>query len=285
MLLKDVQTREELISYLKSKGKNHNNYYHYTTWDSLEKILTNRSFLLTRGNALSINDQQEAIMKGAWREWNRIYIGSFSFGESENMAMWGLYGLPWPDGVRICIPKDKMNFWISGITEVGIWEGGRIVGQEDAAEVALNDIVYVSGTDNQLRFTRAGYHKTVSAGSPLWGADRAPEMTGYVKSFAWQYENEVRLRICLKDEAGPDKICIPIPQEVLDAMTFTTGPSFIWKPGELYQQLKRAGRIRESDFLHLVNYRHLCSMCRYGAFEAKEKPLSRPEPDQPFPGR
>ena len=75
--LRDSQNIEELINFLKLKGNNHQYYYHYTTWDSFVKIYTCRSFLLTRGNSLTINDQHEAHMKGSWDVWNKTYIGSF----------------------------------------------------------------------------------------------------------------------------------------------------------------------------------------------------------------
>ena len=89
--LKDVTDVYALVSFLKTKGENHKCYYHYTSWDSFLKIYENASFLLTRGNSLNINDQHEALMKGSWSTWNRTYIGSFAYGQSENMAMWGLY--------------------------------------------------------------------------------------------------------------------------------------------------------------------------------------------------
>lgn len=67
-----------------------------------------RVLLLTRGNSLNINDQHEALMKGSWSTWNRTYIGSFAYGQSENMAMWGLYGQPETDAIRIAIPRAEM---------------------------------------------------------------------------------------------------------------------------------------------------------------------------------
>lgn len=85
--LADVTSIDSLIQFLSDKGKNHEQYYHYTTWSSFEKIYQNQSFLLTRGNSLHINDQHEAHMKGTWDEWNKTYVGSFSFGHAENMAM------------------------------------------------------------------------------------------------------------------------------------------------------------------------------------------------------
>ncbi len=269
--INDINNTEGLIQFLKQKGKNHNNYYHYTTWGSLEKIMEYGTFLLTRGNSLTINDQHEAIMKGSWLEWNRTYIGSFSFGESENMAMWGLYGLPWEDAVRICIPKDAMNQWVASIDDVGVWRNNRIVGRIHGADISLNDVVYVSGQSESpdLRLTRAGKHASTVNKPGLLNVDRTPQMTGYIKNYAWSYENEVRLRIHVPHDLGSEKICIKIPPEVLDAISVTIGPSFSWRNSSLYDTLSKKGKLNESAFLHLVNYKSLCSMCEHETFKPK----------------
>lgn len=272
--INDINNTEELIQFLKQKGNNHNNYYHYTTWDSLEKIMKYGTFLLTRGNSLNINDQHEAIMKGSWQEWNKTYIGSFAFGESENMAMWGLYGLPWEDAVRISISKTAMNQWIESIDHVEVWRNNRVVGQVQNAEIALNDVVYVSGQSgsSDLRLTHAGKHSSTSNKRALWGVDRAPQMTGYIKHFAWSYENEVRLRIHVPHDVGSEKILVHIPPEVLDTFSVTTGPSFTWRNSALYDKLSDNGKLNESTFLHLVKYKSLCSMCQHESFEPKPTP-------------
>lgn len=75
--LSEVTDPESLINYLKFKGHNHKYYYHYTTWDSFEKIMKNQTFLLTKGNVLSINDQHEAKMKGKYNVWDKTYSVAF----------------------------------------------------------------------------------------------------------------------------------------------------------------------------------------------------------------
>lgn len=147
----------------------------------LLKIYENASFLLTRGNSLNINDQHEALMKGSWSTWNRTYIGSFAYGQSENMAMWGLYGQPETDAIRIAIPRAEMLNWIHGTKEVYIWDGAPI--DSIRADVTLNDIVYVSGearSDNLLLCNNTQKLKTVNIHG-LKGVDTTPQMTGYIK--------------------------------------------------------------------------------------------------------
>jgi len=261
----DVKSIDAMISFLKEKGGNHDYYYHYTTWDSLSKIIQKKTFLLTRGNSLRINDQHEALMKGSWEEWNRIYIGSFAFGSSEIMAMWGLYGLPWQDAVRLCIPKEKMKEWINGIRDIKLFENGQAINYQGDFDASLNDIVYVTGKKgtNNLRLTHSTRSITVSNTYPLYGIDTSEKMTGFIKNYAWQYENEVRLRIRLAHDTGYEKISIDIPNKVIDSITVTTGPSFKWKNDELYHRLINENRIIPSGFENLVKYKELCDMCQF----------------------
>ena len=268
--LRSIKNIEELIAFLETKGSNHNNYYHYTSWDSFKKIYTNKSFLLTRGNSLSINDQHEALMKGSWEKWNKTYIGSFAFGSSENMAMWGLYGLPWEDAVRISIPKEEMLCWLKSISSVCLWDK-EVKGSVIPSKLSLTDIVYVGGAKGScdLKLTHSDKSASTSHHPQLHELDKSAEMTGYIKNYAWHYENEVRIRVELPKDTGYEKICLNIPQETIDAIQVTTGPYFRWKDDEQYQELCEQDSINESRFKNLVRYRAICSMCQHESFVRK----------------
>ena len=269
--LYEVENVESIIDYLQTKGSNHNYYYHYTSWESFKKIYSNRSFLLTRGNSMSINDQHEALMKGSYELWNKTYIGSFAFGASENMAMWGLYGLPWEDAVRIAIPKKEMLKWMQSLKEVYIWDNRRIDKIEDF-DLSLADMLYVGGQTNSsdLRLTHKDKFWSTKNNPELYGLDTKPQMTGYIKNYAWHYENEVRIRIQLPYSIGYEKILLDIPQSTIDSFQITTGPNFVWKDDSLYRELINNGKIIESSFAGLVRYRELCSLCQHGNFERRE---------------
>ncbi len=264
-----------IINALNAKGKNHNYYYHYTSWDSAMKILQNHTFLLTRGNSLKINDQHEAKMKGASSVWNKTYIGSFSYGSSENMAMWGLYGLPWEDAVRLEIPKARMMDWINSIHQYKPWNGEHPIANSTSCpvtDVVLNDIVYVngvSGDEASLSLTYNNKSWSIINKPELFHLDTASEMTGYIKNYAWRYENEVRIRICLPKEIGVERIQIGIPPETVESIKMTTGPNFTDKSDALYLSLKTENRIQPSAFSGLVRYKPLCDMCYYKHYKAK----------------
>lgn len=268
----NIDSADTLIDFLETKGQNHNYYYHYTTWDSLEKIITNKTFLLTRGNSLSINDQHEALMKGNWSTWNKTYIGSFAFGAPENMAMWGLYGLPWEDAVRIRIPRKEMLGWKKSIKSVYAWDGKKEMGEIMNPKVTLTDIVYINGKkhDNDFVLSHNGRHVTIHNSGALKNLDTLPKMTGYIKNYAWHYEDEVRLKIELPHNITYDRIMLKLPQNLIDSISVTLGPYFHWKDNELIEELYANGKVADSGFTNLVKYRALCSMCRHRAFERNE---------------
>lgn len=272
MKLKEITDIENTIQFLESKGVNHKNYYHYTTWDSVEKIINGKSFLLTRGNSMRINDQHEAIMKGAYTEWNKTYIASFSFGSSENMAMWGLYGLPWEDAVRIAIPKEQMILWLNSLKNIKIWEKGISKEEVTTFDAKLNDVLYVNGKkgDNFFNLSHRDDHFTVRNQDKFYRFDEDPRMTGYVKNYAWSYEKEVRLKIKLPYDYYSEKIQVDIPEETINSMTITTGPNFRISGNQLLSKLRAENRVFSSGFENLVKYRSICEICKHENFERKE---------------
>ena len=94
-------------------------------------------------------------------------------------------------------------------------------------------------------------------------------MTGYIKNYAWHYENEVRIRVELTQDTGFEKILLNIPQETIEAMQITTGPYFRWKDDDVYQKLCNENKVLESGFKNLVKYRAICSMCQHEKFLRK----------------
>ena len=266
---KKVNNIDELLKSLIISGKKHNTYYHYTTWNKFEKIYKGASFILTRGNSLKINDQHESKVKGSWSEWNKTYIGSFSFGNSENMAMWGLYGIPWENAVRIAIPKKAMLQWIDETNNAYIWENGNI-GTAISITLSLSDIVYVEGISNSgsIKLTHRDKKISVSEAFDLTGLDTNPCMTGFIKNYAWRYENEVRFIAKPQHSIGEEKILIEIPTNVLSEIKVTTGPSFKYRKDNLYEKLYKEGRIVPSDFENLLNFQSPCNMCEKGPFVA-----------------
>lgn len=144
---KEVRSIDELIGYLEIKGGNHRNCYHYTNKNGLNGILRSRKLHISRGDQM--NDKQE-LTKGDEQTWEKVYLASFNYGDEENMAMWGLYGVPHEDAIRITIPGTKIKEWISSTDKVYQVESLRSGKYEyhELAEldrIVLTDVVYASG--------------------------------------------------------------------------------------------------------------------------------------------
>ena len=277
--LENVFTVGELIAYLNKKGENHNYYYHYTTADSLRLILRGGSFWFTRGNSLSMNDYSEPNEMGAREEWNRIFVGSFSFGSTENMAMWALYGVPREDAVRIAIPKKEMLNWLEEIRHGAEYVGGnrfegfRPTGESFIpGEVSLSDIAYTSNRDRPDYFIQRGDDRLRTIDRPeLTGFERDPRLSGYLKTLAWRYENEVRLRVVTPEFTDYEKISVRIPKSLIRSIRVTTGPNYKGSKEFFPPDEDKPLEAAESDYKDMVNYRNICDFCYHGWFEKKPR--------------
>lgn len=276
-----IKTVSDMLGFLETKGCNHNEYHHYTDLESVIKMIDSGYFHLTRGDSTAMNDQHEWQEKGSHETWKRTYIGCFAFGESENMAMWGLYSLPWEDAVRISIPRKAMTNWINNTHNIysvsfhnGTCERNLLPAQ---AVVKLSDIVYINGkrySDSSKLFWN-DKSLALSDTPELIGIDQRADMTGFIKNDAWRYENEVRVHIQLENKVSTDKIAIKLSGDIIPSMTITAGPYF---SGDLLQRIKEKipqivheKQTNQSGFKHLVNYKTLCGMCMHNEFQRKAR--------------
>lgn len=275
----ELTNNDEILSFLKVKGGNHNCYYHYTNLSSAVNIISSQSFWLTRGNSSSMNDQHECHFKGTDDIWDKTYLASFSFGDSENMAMWGLYCLPWEEAVRISIPKKEMKKWLDSIKVIYKVENNNLgfprIQPTVKFEKTLADIVYIDGRKESKSSKLFWGNRTIKLDKTktLENISSCPKMTGYIKNAAWKYENEVRINIKFAETIGCEKIAVAIPSEIIDAMEITTGPYF---KGDITDYIRKNNldnmlniKVVKSGFKDLVNYRTLCSLCS-SDFEKKK---------------
>lgn len=165
--------------------------------------------------------------------------------------------------------RDSSNSWINAISDVYLWENRTV--SRISGEIHLSDIVYVNGKSNSngLQLTHNSYTICTTTKFGLHGVDRDPRMTGFIKSYAWRYENEVRLHIHLAQNTGYEKIMVKIPSEVLNAIEITSGPSFLYKNDALYEKLYEEEKISPSSFTNLVHYRPLCAFFQNSPFTRK----------------
>ena len=97
---------EGLKRFLDLSGVNHQaGYYQYSNETALSGIFENSTLHLSLGRRM--NDKVEFRNCNPER-WGRTYVASFSFGTSEQIGMWAVYGRPPGNAVRIAFPKTAM---------------------------------------------------------------------------------------------------------------------------------------------------------------------------------
>jgi hypothetical protein len=277
MEFKEINTAGMLVDYLIEKGITHRNYHHYTNINSALAIIKSGYWHLSLGDRM--NDKQE-LTKGDMERWKNIFITSFAFGESENIAIWGLYSLPWEDAVRITIPNRAMCSWIQrkptiyGITDDDSYNYVPI--NPSSVELKLTDVAYISDVRGTGNGTIKWYDKRISLkdNPNLRYISNNPIITGYIKNDAWSYENEVRIHAQFNNYSGYKKIAIKIPDDVINSIEIKAGP---WMKDDIKtrieQELKKTTgeklQIRHSysSFLDLVELRSVCNYCLHGAFK------------------
>lgn len=252
-----LSTSDELQAFLKERGSKHQAYHHYTSFTTLKKILEGGQWKLS--NPERMNDLQERQEKGSEEYWRRSVFASFGYGESENMAMWGLYCFPRNEAVRISLPRKLMKAWLSDA-----------VLKYDQDQLMLSDVVYVNNPENkehQLQMRWNNKKADITDLPLLNNLSHLPEMTGLVKNEAWSYENEVRFLMRLKTPAK-DGIFVSLPLDFAKHLRVKLGP---WMDQEashraklLLNQLGVASEnITESIFTGKVHLDNKCETCEY----------------------
>jgi len=216
----------------------HSGYQHYTSLGNFKKMLDSRTMWLSRLDNRSLNDWNEFGKYGSPYGWKRTYIGCFSYGRSESAAMWKMYCHPNRGALRVLIStkgmkalnealKDVKSLRVYPIIEEGdAFKRGRCRVRAGAA--GLTDVLYVSMNGNDEREEDSGCVRWNGRGARIedlreWVSCKGVE--GFVKDLAWQYEQETRLFVALKNEqCKASRLSIPIPDEVFASMSFVLSP-------------------------------------------------------------
>lgn len=252
-----LSTIEELQEFLEERGSKHQSYHHYTSFSTLKLILKSGQWKLS--NPEKMNDLQERQEKGSEEYWQQSVFASFGYGESENMAMWGLYCFPQNEAVRISLPRKLMNEWLAYTCM-----------KRPKDRVLLSDVVYVENPENQKQqlIMRWNNKKAdITNAFMLNKISHIPEMTGLVKNEAWSYENEVRFLMRLHTSAK-DGIFVELPKDYGKQIRVKLGP---WMDQEARNsarvQLNQLGvpaaNISESIFTGKVHLNNKCNTCEY----------------------
>ncbi|OCN05551.1 hypothetical protein A4S06_08270 [Erysipelotrichaceae bacterium MTC7] len=238
-------------------------FTHYTTLEGLQNIISSQRWFLSRGDNESMNDQEECMYQGNPEEWKKTFLLCFSATIKENMAMWGLYGIPNNQAIRLQIPRKALFAWLANIKEVESVQfvEGKISYQKttELPKLQVHDIGYVSDHNIRTRQERILHTQIKDF------RNDHHMLTGYIKHVAWEYESEVRLHATFKTIQDATHIALPVNHELLSSIRIMTGPNFTQEK-ELSQLLMDNGLdviLEPSKFKGLLRYRSLCNSCVY----------------------
>lgn len=260
---KELGSLDEVREFLTRRGTSHSNgYYHYTNLSAWRGMLRSRNIHLSLGRMM--NDLAEPT-KGDTEKWKRTYVASFAFGKLENVAMWGIYGNPFAEAVRIRFGRKdvlsdvrKVETHQAKIFSVTKAENQKFAYTDlldeicDAAEISLHDIGYWTGRSLYWDGNKKSGRRCPDIGE----APRRRNMTGFVKNVAWQYERETRLVITLPNLVvnPPEMIAIPFESAIKNAKVLRGPCTVLDEDGEdcYYEQSHLYGKVR---------FRHHCEVC------------------------
>lgn len=269
---------KDIIEFLNLKGPNHTGgYFHYTTAESFAKMLSSNKLHLSSG--AEMNDLLEP-KKCSPDRWKKIYIASFAFGKYENMAMWGIYGDPLNEAIRIKIPCTDLNNAIECAKEThkvyraAFDEKNKNYHYEqlDAKfDIKIVDVIYYHEKSLEYNKNFINLKKYPNLQDSHLNAD----FTGYLKNRAWFYENETRI-IVEFEQCLPQTPTIAIDfSSALKNLSITSSPcnssaslKEIFKRKKISLSKFRLN-IEESYYKGFLHFRKRCAACTYNESERK----------------
>lgn len=258
----EINNEIELVRYLTSRSKindlSEEYVSHYTSSDIARKIISGRKMQL--GNPVNMNDGLEFSSPNM--DCSKIYFASFSIENSENIAMWSMYGQPWEDGVKISIPKKTFMKWVDKIKRVYHVDPNTYENiiespiEENKFKPSISRVAYVEWDVNgDVSVIKCGEQ----AQNKLLKMIDKNVLTGLIKDAAWSYEKEIRLRVDLSEVTDDKKVAIDIPDEIIRSMIITTGPRFNGVISA--KDYSEVADINESIFAGKLNYVY-CDRCK-----------------------
>ncbi len=262
--------------------KHHLGYNHLTTWTSLSKMLepvavpdeTSKHQMLHLGAANNMNDENDKLCgKG-------VYFISFSFGPTENIAMWTNYGIPNEEAVKIRFPMKAVLGWVQDFRDgkirvYGVGPDFSLTPISGKVEAKLVDVAYWS------KKMRGRNTKDPNEGLFFYDRDRfritdcndvealMKKQSYLFKRYGWNYEREVRLVLIFDKDLADDfkRVAVPFdkPFKAIErqfSKDVMKGPWF--NPSTMPKFKAHGHSLRDaasSVYSGLVKMRSVCDAC------------------------
>lgn len=193
----DVKTTEQLKKYIDDITRSEvKRLYHYTTYESLLKILKFRSIRLSRIDLM--NDKAEQALSKSNINEDR-YILSFTNNSKEYVSMWAMYGKASGIKLRIDFPiqvfrssiNDNFFFNEQCTDKIPIYKiATNFVTKKD---FIINDVIYYDKQNNKIKHNTNPFNYLEVMDSDI------DSMAGFIKYDAWEFERETRLSVLLEN--------------------------------------------------------------------------------------
>ena len=235
MKLKDINIVPKLHSYLIKKGCNHNKgYSKYIEYNKNPKEHYDKDYcylLFTDGSTWEDKKDKDDNFLSK-RKTKKRFICCLTYLQSENIAMWKIYGKG--SGYRIKIPQQLINKFITADHKTIVFLDEHHQKLEvNKTNITIQDVVYFSSnkTKDEKTYICRTDEKAYFPLIPNEFRDKAVEQGVQIKSDGWRYESEVRIIVDVDKNKVKDtsKLIYKFSKTDSKKIKFTCQPNFLDK--------------------------------------------------------
>lgn len=221
-----VYSDKDLKTYLRQKALSYDRLYHFTTYESLIAILTNRSFRLSRMDLL--NDKAEQSLGFHGKSFQN-YIMSFTQ-KKEYVSMWAMYGKASGIKLRLDFSNEIFNktapelFLDSENRERITLRSQYDLWGNYESDVIISDVAYIDKEKREIK------HNTRPFKDVFVDENLVNDLAGIIKYDAWEFEKETRFKAQLdsaylnEDYGFPKYIYLGIDDSLIKSFHITFNP-------------------------------------------------------------
>lgn len=196
-----------LEKYLSEKAENHNSYKIYDTEERITCIAVDKKLYLSDGSKW--NDENDSKAMNSCVDGYKYFARCFTYSISENVAMWMLYGGLHHKGAMIDIGRAKLTKIKTECKQAAFGkfkkEGGfkaETTVEKKDFQLYLTDILYYAPSKDNDGNIKKGLVDVKRSDETLRDKDEniIKDLNFKKKYYAWNYENECRLILKIKEE-------------------------------------------------------------------------------------
>lgn len=210
-------------------------FWHYTSLDAAEKILSGEKFLVN--NIDRTNDLDE-VQRYSGEQGKKVYALCFSNSDSESVPMWYLYAGLDGKGVAMGFTPSVMKEFICSIKAVRDEQTNEELRVGEDVEIQCGWVMYRKEKGGRTVFYRNKWATILNS---------IPERDiFFLKKYPWNYEREFRVVIIDKSGKQHNKLWIEFPKDnkMINKLKFRLAPEVTVEEAEAMKV--RREKIEES---------------------------------------